>query len=133
MTTGKVYELVRGWWFYMEVSTQIKKDLPEFHEKVLSVIPAGQKNSITISYIIDKLGLTGQARRKITLALNDLIFIYGLPIGSSSDDDTRGVFLIDNEDDLQLACRTLNSRAMQVLKRHKKIIENYNNRFIKNI
>lgn len=117
----------------MEISTQIKKDLPEFHEKVLSVIPTGQKNSITISYIIDKLGLTGQARRKITLALNDLIFIYGLPIGSSSDDDTRGVFLIDNEDDLQLACRTLNSRAMQVLKRHKKIIENYNNRFIKNI
>ncbi|MGV3465552.1 MAG: hypothetical protein ACO1OT_09700 [Heyndrickxia sp.] len=116
----------------MDTKEDIKKDLPEFHQKVLSVIPTGKDDSITISYIINKLGLNGQARRKITLVLNDLIFKYGYPIGSSSDDNTRGVFLIDNEEDLQLACRTLNSRAMKVLQRHKQIIENYNNQYIKN-
>lgn len=108
---------------------QTKKDLPELHGRVLAVIPTGKRNAITISYIIDKLALDRQQdRRKITLILKDLIFIYGYPIGSSSDDDTKGVFLIGDEDDLNLACRTLNSRAQQVLKRQEKITENFKRR-----
>ncbi|MBO1005754.1 hypothetical protein [Pseudogracilibacillus auburnensis] len=105
---------------------QKQKSLPDFHKKILSVVPVGKRSAIPISYMIDKLGLTVQDRRKVSMALSELIFEYGYPIGSSSDDNTKGVFLIENEDDLRVACRTLNSRATQVLKRHRKIIENFN-------
>jgi hypothetical protein len=51
---------------------------------------------------------------------------YEIPIGTSSDSEYKGIFFIDNEEDLKLACHTLNSRAMANLKRHKKLIENFN-------
>ena len=110
------------------MSQMKEQSLPELHRKVLSVIPGGRRNAIPISYVLDKLGLTQQDRRRVSTALSELVFKYGYPIGSSSDDDAKGVFIIENEADLKLACHTLNSRATKVLERHRKIIENYNNR-----
>jgi hypothetical protein len=101
-------------------------ELPEFHARILAAIPTGQDSAITISYLIDKMGLTVDSRRSVNQVLSDLIFKYEYPIGTSSDTSTRGVFLIEDEADLRLAARTLNSRAMKVLSRHKKIIENFN-------
>jgi hypothetical protein len=101
-------------------------ELPEFHARILAAIPTGQDSAITISYLIDKMGLTVDSRRSVNQVLSDLIFKYEYPIGTSSDTSTKGVFLIEDEADLRLAARTLNSRAMKVLSRHKKIIENFN-------
>lgn len=112
----------------MAADEQIKKDLPELHAQVLANIRVGKNNAITINYIIDRLALNRQQdRRKITLVLNDLIFLYGYPIGSSSDEETKGVFLIKDERDLTAACRTLDSRAIGLLERSRKVVENFNN------
>jgi hypothetical protein len=102
--------------------------IPELHQRVLSVIPTGREDAITISYILDKLGLNVNSRREVSQAISDLIFKYQYPIGTSSDTETKGVFLINDDEDLRLACRTLNSRAMNILNRHKQIITNFNNR-----
>lgn len=101
--------------------------LPELHTKVLSAIPEGREKSIPISYLMEKLAISQTDSRKINNVINDLIFNYGYPIGTSSEQQSKGIFFIDNEDDLRLACHTLNSRAMGALRRHKRIIENFNN------
>lgn len=100
--------------------------LPYLHERILLAIPEGKQNAIPISYLMEKLVITD--RRKVNIIINDLIFTYNFPIGTSSEQETKGIFIIDNEADLALACHTLNSRAMSNLKRHKRIIENFNNR-----
>jgi hypothetical protein len=103
------------------------QELPELHANVLAALPVGRENAITISYLMDKLAISQSDRRRVSNTISELIFKYGYPIGTSSDELTKGIFLIENEADLTLACRTLNSRAMANLKRHKKIIENFNN------
>jgi hypothetical protein len=112
----------------VEVVTVTKpEELPELHWRVLGAIPNGQENSIAISYLMENLRISQSNRRHINTVINDLIFKFGYPIGTSSERGTKGIFFIDNEDDLSLACRTMNSRAMASLKRHKQIIQNFNN------
>lgn len=102
--------------------------MTELHWRVLAGIPSGRENAIPISYLMERLAINKNERRKVNYIINDLIFTYGYPLGTSSEQGTKGIFLIEDEDDLSLACHTLNSRAMGALKRHKKLIENYNKR-----
>jgi hypothetical protein len=103
-------------------------ELPELHWRVLGAIPSGKEQSIPISYLMEKLAISQTDRRRINNIINDLIFEYGYPIGTSSKEESKGIFFIEDERDLSLACHTLNSRAMSNLKRHKQIIDNFNKR-----
>jgi hypothetical protein len=103
-------------------------ELPELHWRVLGAIPSGKEKSITISYLMERLGFSQSGRRKVNIIIRELIFDYGYPIGTSSEQDSKGIFLIEDERDLSLACHTLNSRAMSNLERHKQLIKNFNSR-----
>lgn len=109
----------------MEATEPKKQDLPYFHKRILEIIQEG--HNVTRSYIVEKLALKEKDKRKINQIIHDLIFEYGYAIGSSHEPN-GGYFMIEDESDLKVACHTLNIRAMKNLERHKKIIENYNNR-----
>jgi len=102
--------------------------MPELHKRILALIPIGHENAITITNLIEKLGLKASDRRTVNYIIDDLIYDYGYPIGTNSAGENKGIFFMDKDDDLQAGCRALRSRAVAMFKKEKKIIENYHNR-----
>lgn len=102
-----------------------KRPLTKLQESILGAIPSGRANARTISEIMDRLALPKHERRNIHKNIEDLIFYHGYPIGSSSDDLTKGLFMIEDHEDLKLASRTLQSRFKRLAKRHKAINNNF--------
>ncbi|MEH7454186.1 hypothetical protein [Gottfriedia acidiceleris] len=100
--------------------------LPELHKRILLAIPSGSENAITIAWLMDKLAISRNDRRTVSAVIESLVLDHGFPIGTSSKAESKGIFLCKTEDDLKLACHTLNSMATQTLKRHKQLIANYN-------
>ncbi|MED4456174.1 hypothetical protein [Metabacillus fastidiosus] len=116
----------------MQIASTEKRERPEgmpyLHWRVLEAIPQGKENSIPIAYLMEKLAISQLDRRKVNNIINDLINDYDYAIGTSSQKDSRGIFLIEDERDLNLAAHTLNGRAMAILNRQKKISENFENK-----
>jgi len=110
----------------MKKAQKKPQEMPFLHKLVFDSIPKGRNNSIPISFLAERLGLTSK-RRQINSIINDLIFKYNKPVGTSSDDETKGIFIIQDHADLKLAARTLNSRMNSLMERHKKLLDNYNN------
>ncbi|RWZ49777.1 hypothetical protein EQV77_17985 [Halobacillus fulvus] len=107
-----------------------KEPMPNEYRRLLSVIPAGRENAITKSKILDALGKsqTANEKRNLNTMLEVLNDRYHYPIGSSSDKENHGIFLIADEEDLALNNRTLNSRAQKMLNRLRKTTDNFNKR-----
>ncbi|MED4534839.1 hypothetical protein [Metabacillus fastidiosus] len=103
--------------------------MPYLHWRVLEAIPQGKENSIPIAYLMEKLAISQLDRRKVNNIINDLINDYNCAIGTSSQKETRGIFLIEDERDLTLSLRTLHTRAISNLDRGRKIVENFNNKY----
>ncbi|MGG3803481.1 hypothetical protein [Metabacillus fastidiosus] len=116
----------------MQIASTEEKERPQgmpyLHWRVLEAIPQGKENSIPIAYLMEKLAISQLDRRKVNNIINDLINDYDYAIGTSSQKDSRGIFLIEDERDLNLAAHTLNGRAMAILNRQKKISDNFENK-----
>lgn len=111
----------------MSETTKHLKLLPELHSRVLAAIPLGRANAIPTTHLMDKLAINRDMKRQVHAVIESLVMDYGQPIGTSSKSETKGIYVIQDEDDLKLAMHTLNSRAQQILNRHRKLIENFNN------
>lgn len=70
---------------------------------------------------------TGLNIRNIRRVMQDLIFYYGVPVGSTRQGQVKGYFLITNEEELSAALRPLFSQAREELYRISKLKENYYN------
>lgn len=102
-----------------------KQALNERQERILSVIPIGRRQAMTAAQIMDKLAIPQHERRQFYREIEDLIYHHGLPIGGSSDDSTRGLFLIQDYEDLRLAQKTLESRLKRLKERSETICRNF--------
>ncbi len=81
---------------------------------VLGFIPPGHKQAIRKAALARLSGLTERDVREI---IYDLIVHRGVPIGSSTEPDSGGYFIIQGEDDLEVATRHLIPRAQAIYRR----------------
>lgn len=109
----------------MEEAKEIKKDLPLAHELVAGVLREGKDNSLTSKEIIKLLGWNGNERRSLFHIIQELINEYDYIIGTSRSGVHRGYYLITNSDELVDTLRPYNAQIMAMLKRYKKLNENY--------
>lgn len=109
----------------MSVLEAKRAELTNIQTRILSVLPKGQENALPTSFLAEKAAIDQKKIRDVREGVSDLIFDHDLAIGSSSDKATRGIFLIENKSDLELAYRTLESRKRKIERRQKKLIENF--------
>lgn len=102
-----------------------RRPLTEQQELILAAIPRGRAQAKTVGRIMEQLAIPKHERRNFYRLIEDLIFNHGVPIGSSSDDLTKGLFIIQDVEDLKLAARTLQSRYKRLAARRVAIYEDY--------
>jgi hypothetical protein len=95
-----------------------EKNLPEYYQKVLCLIPEGSDKPITVSEISKITGYRGQLVRDI---VSKLIVTYGYRIGTSNIKHQSGYYMITNAVEQEATVRNLRSRAFKILKRAKAI------------
>lgn len=93
----------------------IKKDLPETHKAVLSVLPKGRFNAITTVEIMARTGL--KDKRVVSEIIRELVVKYDQPIATSSTVAFKGVFIVQDIIDYQIGKGTIKSRANSMLER----------------
>jgi hypothetical protein len=95
------------------------EELPTTHRRVLSMMPRGKDNPITITQIVQVLGGTYQATKEI---IRELIIEHGYKIGTVNGSKS-GHFLIENEDERFRTVKNFDSRMKEIEKRKRAILE----------
>lgn len=90
------------------------KRLKEREQLILSLIPPGHQQAISKAELAKLSGMSEREAREIIFGL---IVKHGLPIGSSTEPTSGGYFTIQNEEDLEVACRHLIPRAKAIILR----------------
>lgn len=101
-----------------QVQNDNKVELPYRYKVVLSLIPFGRENAKPIKNEAEKIGINS---RDVNAIIRDLIIEYNIPIGSSSEKETKGYFIILDEHDKELAKKTLITRMSGTYKRLNKL------------
>lgn len=81
---------------------------------VLDRIPDGYKEAVRRRRLAEISGLDNRTLREV---IYSLIVVHGLPVGSSTGPDGGGYFLIQNQEDLEMATRHLKPRAKAIFRR----------------
>jgi len=82
--------------------------------RVLELIPVGHKQAIQSRRLAQ---LVGHHERKSRELINHLVVDHGLPIGSSPEPGSAGYFIIADEEDLEIATRSIKPRAIKIFRR----------------
>lgn len=104
----------------MTMTTE-KTAMPDEHLAVYQVIAEHSDKYITRKMILSQLGKTSDYGRRLSEIVNDLVMRYDVPLGSSSNRETKGYFIMETEADRLLARRELSSRTDSMNARDKKI------------
>lgn len=94
-----------------------QKNLPEYLQKILSMIPDGGRR-VRVGEIMKATDMTNTAVRN---GVRELIFKYDYPIGTDNTRRTPGYFIISTEEDQADTVRNLRSRARHIDERADKI------------
>lgn len=89
-------------------------DLSSREQAVLDCIPAGYKKAIGRRRLAEITRLNDRTLREI---IYSLVVVHGLAIGSSTGPDGGGYFLIQDQEDLEVATRHLKPRAKAIFRR----------------
>jgi hypothetical protein len=89
-------------------------DLNPREQTIMDCIPAGHENAISRRRLALVVALDDRLIRDI---IYRLVVERGLPIGSSTEAAGGGYFLIENEEDLEVATRHLKPRAKAIFRR----------------
>lgn len=81
---------------------------------IYSLLPKGHQQAITKARLAKLSGLSEREAREI---IYGLVVKHGLPIGSSTEPTGGGYFLIQDEEDLEVATRHLLPRARAIIRR----------------
>lgn len=100
-----------------------KKSLPESYALVAGVLREGRDNAITTRDIMRFTGI--KDKRAIHEIIEQLVVRYGYCIGSSRNGYKKGYYLISNKDELKDTLRTYNAQIQSMLKRYRKLHENF--------
>lgn len=81
---------------------------------ILDYIPSGHRKAVSRRYLAEVTRLNDRTLREI---IYSLVVVHGLPIGSSTGPDGGGYFLIEDQEDLEVATRHLKPRAKAIFRR----------------
>ena len=96
-------------------------ELPGEHLDVFQIISNSKEKYVTRSSILAQLEGKRMNGRRLSQIINDLIMVYGMPVGASSRQDTKGYFIIKTDLDKYLAGRDLYARASSMMKRYEAV------------
>ena len=96
-------------------------ELPGEHLDVFQIISNSKEKYVTRSSILAQLEGKRMNGRRLSQIINDLIMVYGMPVGASSRQDTKGYFIMKTDTDKYLAGRDLYTRASSMLDRYEAI------------
>lgn len=96
-------------------------ELPGEHLDVFQIISNSKEKYVTRSSILAQLEGKRMNGRRLSQIINDLIMVYGMPVGASSRHDTKGYFIMKTDLDKYLAGRDLYTRASSMLERYEAI------------
>lgn len=105
------------------VAKKQKDVLPYNYAIVASVLREGKDNAITTKDIMNFTGIND--KRSIHEIIEQLIVKYGYCIGSSRSGFTKGYYLISSKDELKDTLLTYNAQIQSMLKRYRKLHENF--------
>lgn len=91
-----------------------KPDLPPREQAVLDCIPLGHNKAVGRRRLAEITKLNDRTLREV---IYSLVVVHGVPIGSSTGPDGGGYFLIQDQEDLDVATRHLNPRAKAIFRR----------------
>ena len=97
--------------------------LPVKYKVVADLLREGQAKAITSTDIMKLAGI--DSKRDVMEIIEQLINKYGRVIGASRNGEFRGYYLIASDAELKDALHSYNEQIQSMLKRHKKLIENY--------
>lgn len=100
-----------------------KKYLPETYRAVAGVLREGKAEAVTSKDIVMLTGVA--SKRDVHEIIEQLIVQHGYVIGSSRAGNHRGYYLISNATELQESLTTYNNQIQSMMKRHKKLNQNY--------
>lgn len=89
-------------------------DLNPREQAVLSCIPSGHKKAVGRRYLAEATRLNDRTLREV---IYSLVVVRGVAIGSSTGPDGGGYFLIQDQEDLEVATRHLKPRAKAIFRR----------------
>ena len=96
-------------------------ELPGEHLAVFQIISNSKEKYVTRNSILAQLEGKRMNGRRLSQIINDLIMVYGMPVGASSRQDTKGYFIIKTDLDKYLAGRDLYARASSMMKRYEAV------------
>lgn len=105
------------------VESRQKKYLPSTYEAVAGVLREGKAEAITSTDIV--MLTSAGSKRDVHEIIEQLIVQHGYVIGSSRSGKHRGYYLISNASELQESLHTYNNQIQSMMKRHKKLRENF--------
>lgn len=106
------------------------KELNPREQTVLDCIPASHENAISRKRLAQVVFLDDRLIREI---IYRLVVERGLPIGSSTGPEGGGYFLIQNEQDLEVATRHLKPRARAIFRRAQALEKIAQNKFSRQV
>lgn len=90
------------------------KNLSEREQIIYDLLPSGHQKPITLK----KLScLAHMNQREVREIIYTLVVERGLPVGSSTEPNAGGYFIIEDPEDLEVATRHLKPRAKKIFKR----------------
>lgn len=92
----------------------IRPNLSPREQAVLDLIPTGHGKAVGRRRLAQITGLNDRTLREV---IYRLVVVHGLPIGSSTGPDGGGYFLIQDQEDLDVATRHLRPRAKAIFRR----------------
>ena len=115
-------ELLRGGGKMTTAANNEKEfELPGEHLAVFQIISNSKEKYVTRNSILAQLEGKRMDGRRLSQIINDLIMVYGMPVGASSRQDTKGYFIIKTDLDKYLAGRDLYARASSMMKRYEAV------------
>ena len=115
-------ELLRGGGKMTTAANNKKEfELPGEHLAVFQIISNSKEKYVTRNSILAQLEGKRMNGRRLSQIINDLIMVYGMPVGASSREDTKGYFIIKTDLDKYLAGRDLYARASSMMKRYEAV------------
>lgn len=107
----------------MQTVSEQKKYLPAMYAAVAGVLREGKAEAVTSKDIVMLTGAS--SKRDVMEIIEQLVVKHGYVIGSSRRGEHRGYYLISNASELQETLHTYNEQIQSMMKRHKKLNENY--------
>lgn len=98
-----------------------QEELPDVHKQVLSVLPGGRDNAIPFKEVLQRIG--SRDERGIREVLSSLVTVYKQPVGSTSEGENKGFYLIVSLDDYVCADRALKTREFKIKQRREGLRE----------